>query len=102
VKVKDVGTRRAVAVDVSADTFYVLIATRAKRFVAGTGENYDADICRLSAVGHSVEHFKVGLWAECVIDAWTIYRYFGNLAEALKENVFILLDCSPIVVAHDL
>ena len=94
-QVKHVEAGHAVFVDVAARAFHVLVAAGAERFVSGSGEHHYTYVVAFAADTDRIEHFRVGLGPERVVDSWTVDCYLCYSFELLKKNVGVFFDGFP-------
>lgn len=67
-----------------------LVATSAKRLLAGSGQDDGADVVIPAGLEKGVEEFHDGARAERIVDFWPIDRDRGDVAGLGVENVLII------------
>ncbi len=94
-EVEHVEAGHPVVIDIAAHTFHFLVAARAEGLVACAGEDDDPYVGSFAAMGHGVEHLKVGLGTEGVVDLRAIDSNLGYFSMLLEQNIFIFFDSFP-------
>ena len=100
VQVEHIQAGNAIFVDVSADAFHFLVASRTKCFVPGPGKDDNTDVSAFTADIYRIQHFKISLRAKRIINFLTINGDFGNTFEKFKPDVFVFFNCGPFPFCH--
>ena len=72
------------SVDISSHPFHMLISSRTKSLIAGSGQNDYAYIRTLPAYIHGIQNFGIRLRPESIINLRPVDGYLGYSLEILE------------------
>jgi len=85
-----------VLANIATFAFYILVATRAKGLVAGTGQHHNIDVLVFAADAHGITHFGGGGWCEGIVIARPVDGNPGDAFPKVEKYFLVFFNCFPI------